>query len=432
MGENTTADATFADLAKIYSALRRPREAALAHAARAANAQDMGNSELAQTLLQEAKATPNRPRDDAELEVWLNFVDGSIAGTQGDPKQARSFFRESQRRSLDAFGPSDWRTLRATVGLVMAERQLGNFDGALALHAELETAAARSNESGAKELITLQLDRAEILYQAGLYAETVTQAETALPRCVGQLGPKDDVCGRLRYVKVQASLRLGQTAVNPSDQARIEEIAADSTSPFVSTEAMLLLFKLESARGTSPRQAALFDRVLKFGQSGSEVALNPLLKAKALLTLAESAVVSGSLGAAQAWIEQALSFVNADDRSSAAVLIRGVGQSLMGVVKFRQGRHEQALEAMQLAQRHLASVLGAMHPLTQIFALNMVGPLSALGQVPQALDLVVRGEPTLRRALGENSPTYIRVQRLKLRLQEPLSGKVPLAPDLFS
>jgi hypothetical protein len=55
--------------------------------------------------------------------------------------------------------------------------------------------------------------------------------------------------------------------------------------------------------------------------------------------------------------------------------------------------------------------------LTQLFALNRVVVLHALGRDTEALALVAQAAQILRRALGETSPTYLRVERLNLQLQ---------------
>jgi len=432
MGENTTADASYADLAKIYGALHQPRELAMAQASRAANAQEMGNSELAQTLLQQARAVPNRGGKDIELEARLNAVEGWIAATQGDPRQARSLFQQSQRGSLALFGPTDPRTLDALRGWVTAECQLGNFDSALSLHSQLELATAESKNSVPKDVVTLDLDRAEILHQAGHYAETLAHVDAVEPRCEGSLGPKDELCGRLRYVRLQAALRVGQLATSPSELARIEETASDRTAPFPAVEALLLLFRLEAAKGASPRQQMLFERVRDFALSGTEAPLNPLVKAKAMLTLADAALKAGDLSEATSWIDKALALVPQRDPSAAASVIRGVGEALSGVARLQQRRPAQALESMQMAQQELSKVLGPGHPLTHLFSLNMALGLDALGRRPEAMVRVLQAEPILRRALGESSPTFVRVQRLKARLRGDTGIGTFDASDFFS
>ena len=432
MGESTAADSTYSELVRIYGAMQRPREAALAQTSRAFNALYMGNPQLASTLLQQAKNIPHRPLNDAELTARLTEVEGWIASTLGQPQHARDLFQESRRVAMAAFGPDDEKTLGAVKGLVGAEQQMGNFGCALALQSELEAAVARSKKNDPKEVVGLDFDRAEILYFAGLYADVLAHTRLAIPRCVAALGPKDDSCGKLQLRKVQALLRLGHTALDSTDVSRIEELMNDQNSPAVATEALLLLFRWEARRANSSRREALFERVRVFGQSGAEVPINPQLKAKALLALGEARLWGGDSDAARLWIVRALSLVRQDDQSVSAGVLRGVGTSLMGVALLEERRYEAALDAMQRARADLVAALGPRHPLEEVFSLNISMVLRALGRVPEALSTISDAEPVLRRSLGESSPTYIRVQHLKTRIRESAATGGSTALDFFS
>ena len=432
MGESTAADSTYGDLVRIYGSLQRPREAALAQASRALNALYMGNPQLAQALLQQAKGVPKRPQNDFELNARLSEVDGWITNTLGDPQRARDLFQQSRQSALVAFGPDDARTLSAVKGLMTTEQQTHNFDGALTLQSELAAAAARSKEGDPKEITSLDLDRAELLYAAGRYADVLAHSLAAVPRCIAALGPKDDLCGKLQFRKVQASLRLGNVTVDPRDLRRIEELSEDQKSPAMAAEALMLLFRWNSTHSTSLHQPLLFERLRAFAQSGAEVPMNSLLKAKALLGLAEARLLAGDTTDARRWLSEALLLVREEDQSAGASVLRGVGNSLLGVVQLREHRHAAALDVMRTAQKELRAALGPQHPLAQIFSLNMALALHALGRGREALTLVSEAEPDLRRSLGEASPTYIRVQHLKARIQGAVVKDEPVALDFFS
>ena len=85
-----------------------------------------------------------------------------------------------------------------------------------------------------------------------------------------------------------------------------------------------------------------------------------------------------------------------------------------------------------MAQQELSQVLGPGHPLTHLFSLNMALGLDALGRRPEAMVRVLQAEPILRRALGESSPTFVRVQRLKARLRGDTGIGTFDASDFFS
>jgi eukaryotic-like serine/threonine-protein kinase len=431
MGENTTADATFADLVKIYGGMSRPREAALALVARAGNAHDMGHTEAALKLLRDARTMPGRPTGDAELEARLSAVEAWIASIQGDPENARNLFRESEEWARKAYGPDDSRTLDVLRGRVQVERQMRNFDGALALQTELEARAARSKEADEKDLVKLAEDRMNLLYSAGRYAEALEHSRAMLPRCERALGPNHELCGGLLVGKLQASLRVGEVLLDPTEVRRVDAMARDGTSPFFATEALLLLSRIESVAGPSLRQQELLGSVRALGKSGADLAVDPLLKAKALLTAAEAELRLHAPGDAPALVTQALAFAPEEDRSLPAMLIRGVGRSLSGVALARSGHSDAALESMVLGQSDLARAIGPLHPLSRLFAMNIVETLHALGRDLEARALLVEADPILRRALGELSPVYLRIQGLKARLQKPANRVEPPAQDFF-
>jgi eukaryotic-like serine/threonine-protein kinase len=432
MGENTTADGTYAELVRIYKQLRLPREAALAQAARANNANELGNPPLAESLLNEAMAMPGRPRDDPELEARLRAVNGWIASTQGDPAQALKLFRESHGLAEAAFGADDPRTLDSVAGQVLAERQLGNFDNALALNAELTAAASRAKGGSAKRVTQLDADRVDILQQAGRYFEALSHARIAEPRCISSLGPKDDLCGRLLIGRVQAEFRLGGAGLSAADEARVDELMDNRVSPALATDALLWTFKYELARGASPRLKLLFERTRGFGESGPELKFNPLIKAQALLALADASLRAGDNSAGRAWIDKALALSARGDRSPGALMIRGVSQVLDGVASLQQGRSGDAIAAIRRGLDDVAAVRGKEHPLTQLFALDLAAALHGAGRSGEALRVHAQAEAVLRRALGESSPTFARVQRLKTRLQGAQPSGVTPVFDYFS
>jgi eukaryotic-like serine/threonine-protein kinase len=433
MGDNQTADGTYAELVRIYRQLGQPRLAALAQAARANNANELGNPPLAESMLNEAEAMPDRPRNDPELEARLRAVKGWIASTKGDPAQALKLFRESHQLAVAALGPDDPRTLDSVAGQVLAERQLGNFDNALALNSELTAAASRAKGASSKRVTQLEVDRLDILQQAGRYFEAISDARAAEPRCISVLGPKDDLCGRLLIGRVQAEFRLGGGALSAADDARMDELIDNQASPALAFDALQWKFSYEVAKGPSPRLQSLFERMRAFGESsGEEVKFNALIKAKALLALADARLRVGDGAAARLWIDKALSLVPDGDRSPGALMIRGVGQVLGGVAALREGRSQAAIAAMRLGLDDVSAVRGREHPLTQLFALNLAAALHAAGRTGEALRVHAQAEVVLRRALGESSATFGRVQRLASRLLvAPVAGPNP-GFDYFS
>jgi hypothetical protein len=417
MGEYVNADSTFADAARIYAQLGMPRETTLARVAHADNALRAGDPKRALSLLRLAKDVPHRPKADAEVNARLGEVEGWIANIQGRADQARALFTESRREATKAFGPYHAKTMEALRGLIFAERQLRNFDGALVLQGDLEAAAAKTTNLDPKELAALDGSRADLLYAAGRYAEDLSHVIASQPRCAKSLGPNEEGCRRLVLNKMQAMLRLGMTQRAQEERPLVESMAEDRASPTLQAEALFLLFRLESLLGVSTRQRALFDRVQAFGESGSEIPVNSTLKVRALLALAESRLLQGDPEGARQWVMRASAQQGQSGVGATAVVLGAVAESLTGVAFLQSAQPDKGLESLRPAQAALSEVLGPQHPLTQLFSLNVALALDAVGKTEDALALVVAAEPILRESLGTQAPTFLRVQRLKTRLQ---------------
>ncbi|HEY2929478.1 tetratricopeptide repeat protein, partial [Piscinibacter sp.] len=420
MGEYVNADSTFADAARIYAQLGMPRETTMARAAHADNALRAGDPKRALSLLQQAKDVPNRPKTDPELNARLTEVEGWIANVQGRAEQARALFIESRREATTAFGPYHVQTMEALRGLIFAERLSRNFEEALALQRQLEVATTKTIGLDPKEFAKSDLERAELLYAAGHYSEGLSHVLAALPHCAKALGSNEERCRRLLLGKMQFMLRLGMTQRAQEEVPLVDALSEDRTSPTLQAEALFLTFRLESALGTSPRQRALFERVRTFGESGSEVPVNPTLKARALLALAESRLLSGDPSGAQQWVMRASTLQRSDSGGTTAIVLGAVSKSLMGVALLQSARQDEALKQLRRAQGELSEVLGAEHPLPQLVSLNIALALDALGRTEDAVALVVVADPILRKSMGADAPTYLRVLKLKARLQRKM------------
>jgi eukaryotic-like serine/threonine-protein kinase len=420
MGEYVHADSTFSEVVAIYGRLGMPREAALATAAHANAAMRAGNLTFAETLLKRAREVPGRPESDREFDARLTEVQGWIAYLQNDAQRAAALFRESRQNAVAAFGPHHAKTLEPLRGQIYAERKLRNYDGALALMSELERTARKTPGLDPKVFVAGGIDRADLLHESGRYAEALNHLSSALPECVSTVGANDESCRRLLIAKTRTMLRMGWTQRARAEVRQLETLADDSSSPTLQINALLALLRLESALGPSERQKSLLDRARTFGTSGPEVPVNPALKSLALLSLAEAQLLVGDSADAATWIERVLSAQQGGSDAPPPSILTAVGQSLLGVVHLRRGQPGEALRRMKPGHDELSSLLGAQHPMTQLFSLNMALALQAMGRTAEARDIVDRADPVLRQALGPDAPTYLRVQRLKaMLLQTP-------------
>ncbi len=428
MGEYVHAEATFADAARIYADLRMPRYAMLARMDQADSAMRMGNLKLATELLLQVKGVRNRPADDAEVNARLSEVEGWVAYLQGDAPRARLLFQESHREALRAFGPHHLKSIDALRGLVYAERQLRNFDGALALQREIEDVAAKTAGMPARDSADILMERALLLHHAGRYGEALVYVSSALPRCAAVAGPNAEPCKRLLLSKMRALLLLGAPDRARQDLVLVEAFAQDATAPAMQAEALLEWFRMASALGPPAQRQGLLKRVQDLGESDSSVRLNTVVKVRALLIVAEAHLRDGKPAEAKPLIERARAIQRRSDGATPATLLTAVAKSLTGVVLLHDQNAGQALEWLQQGQQDFSEALGPQHPATLLFSLNSALAFEALGRYADAMSVVTRAEPTLRQSLGEDSPTYARVLRLQDRLRSASTGGHGVAP----
>jgi hypothetical protein len=218
---------------------------------------------------------------------------------------------------------------------------------------ELEATAKRARDIVPKELVAGDVDRTDLLYEAGRYAQTLQHVSAAAPECSRSLGPHDELCKRLLVAKARAMLRLGITRHAAGDIAQLEAMSADNTSPTLQLQALLTLLRLESSLGASPRQQAFLQKARAFGMSGADVPVNPGLKSLALLAVAEAHLLTGEPHEARRAIETVMAAQQGG--GPAAPLLGAVGKSLLGVACLQLGRTEEALVWMKPGQEELAA-----------------------------------------------------------------------------
>lgn len=401
MGEYADADSTLGEAAAHYQRLGMEDELALTRTMHADNAMRMANIELASARLKDAAALAASSRSQLLRGEQLK-IRGWILAVSGDAIGAKQAFEEGHAALASALPASDSRVRNAVRGKIYTERLLRNHDRALELHRELEQSMSTAPAASVKELTHLQMDRAELLKESGRYADASAHVAVALPRCAMALGPHDEHCRRILLAKVHVLMRLGQLQDAAAELPRLDELIDDSRTPALQTDALFAAFRLQSLLGASSRLDGIRQRMVALSASGSSI--NPALKSRALLMLAESALISRRPDEAQAWIDRDKLLDGGSGKKVA--LLDGVQRSLGGVVHLAAGRPAQALGALEKADAVLTEALGKEHPLTVLFQLNQASALVAMGRLDEARTIVDRADPVLRRSFGAKSPAF--------------------------
>jgi serine/threonine protein kinase/tetratricopeptide (TPR) repeat protein len=415
MGEYVNAEATFVDAERIYSQIGMAKQEALVRAAHASNALRMGNAQKALELLQAAKAVKGAPSDDAELSVSINDVAGWIANIRGDGAIARSHFLESRRKVAKAFAVNDIRSLNSLHGMIFAERLLHNFDEALSLQSELETASVRSFGFDPKQGVSADLERSDLLIVAGHFAEASAHVKSALPRCVAALGPNEEMCRRLLLNKATSLLRLGHQMEAHELLPAIAALTNEQSSPVIRTDALLLASRMATDADT-PSRKELEHRLRSLGTSGAEISLNPTMKVKALLVLAEMMMRDGRSREALNLCDRVLD-PEINGLGPLPPFAAGIAKGLRGIAMLQIGDLQSALKALSEADVLLSSAIGSTHALTQLFALDRAWVLAEMGETDEAARIYETSKGRLSVVLGIDSPIYGRMRNLGDRIE---------------
>jgi eukaryotic-like serine/threonine-protein kinase len=408
MGEYVNADGTFRDLVRLLGELHRPREEVVARLDHALNAISIIDLGQAARLLEAAKAVPHGPTDDPEIEARIAELTGWIAVNSGKPKEARAPLVQARSKAVAALGEAHIATFRLGRALLRAERDDRDFDAALKLHAELAGVADRVAGLDADELVTMDLEFANVLVSAGRFQLARRFLESTSLRCEQLLGPQQYSC-RFLFVKLhQVLLRQGELDRSAEAVSRLGLIAADALFPFQQLESQLLLLRLTNGRDDEAARVE-FNRLLKLGLSGREVALPVAFKAAALLGLAESRLRAGDARSAREWINRANTMLADVSGQSGVGRLQSVAQMLTGVADATQSETALASSRLESAIKGFASELGEDHPLTRLFDVNRAMVLVEMNRRDDAVKILRRSERVLLESLGQGSPAYLRV-----------------------
>jgi hypothetical protein len=435
MGEYVTADSTFAELVRIHSELRQPREEAMARTDHAYNALQMNNLVLAARLLEGAQPFRGLFPEDFELNARQAEVKGRIALNGGDAEGARAQLSAARDVAIRALGAENLRAFTLGQALFRAERALSHFEAAVKLQDELRRLAGRIPGIGASEIAEMDFEQINLLGELGRFAQALDLLDVALPQCIDALGAQQQTCRFLVLVRGHTLLKLGKTHLAMQVIPQLRVMQQDANYPSLQVESLILEFRLQSMVPNASELPGLFEKVRGFAQSGSVVAIQPAFKAAALLALAESKLRSGDPDKAREWADLVVPLLGDGAKQGGGLQLAAVGQMLTGIALIGQNKPELALDTLGAAQAAFAKVRGLEHPTTQLFALNYALALAELHRWGDAVAVVRHAELVLREAFGASSPTYQQVlallRRLEVRQTEPPgAGTIAAEPSI--
>jgi len=313
----------------------------------------------------------------------------------------------AQRHALNFYGPDHVKSMEPRRGLISAELELRNYDAALLQQTELERLALKLVGPDPKEWAQLNDGRANILYEAGRYAEGFQSVAGSLSRCEAAQLPRDEYCQRLRIRKMRFALRLGSVEVVDADRTTVEALAAD-TNVAVQVDALTMLLRLEAARRPIRMATGFFERLEALCESEAARGLDSRVKAVALLAMTEYKILL-LLGLG----------------GELPPYVRAVSSLLRGILQSQRKQLGESLASLHVANDAITAALGAEHPMAKLFSIDLAIAMDAVGATPDALRLVNAAEPVLRNSLGDESATFVRVKLLKRNLERRLPSIQP-------
>ncbi|MEP7298422.1 MAG: serine/threonine-protein kinase [Burkholderiales bacterium] len=416
MGEYLGADSSYAEAARVYGLLGMRREVAMALTEQANAAVRSGNLQSGRSALVRAVDVFGPAMGDSALNARMSEVEGWIAFAQRDFVRARDLFSQSRVHAQRIFGPFGTKTMDAMRGQMYAERQLRNFPEALRLLGLLEEAALKSSDANATDMPAIAKDRADLLFNAEHFAESLQVAISASSKCAADLGENHLMCRTLQLSKVNALLRLGWADRAADELPGLQVIANDRKSPALRANTLLTILKIDLATGDRARQVVNVQQVKDLVESSAGDTFGPTFKTRGLLALAEVRLRSADPLEAERLIEKAVSLHRRSDGEVPASLEMALAKSLRGIALIERGRGAEAVQSLSDCRSDLSKLLGQNSATTGLFSLNLALALERLNRPDEALAVVSQAEPALREALGANVPTYIRAKGIQDRL----------------
>ncbi len=400
------ADRSFSEAAQIYRRLGRAEGQVLALANQAEVVMRLGDYARAARLVAQADAAmPAAPPP--ALTARTRYVAGLLATEAGRGDEAQSHLQQAASAAEQAWPPTDRRRVEVLRAQAQAEAGNGHAQTALDRLDELRTRMAAPPAAELRERLAVEWERARIAATEGHYHSVVMQLGEVLPTCEVGLGPLSETCTMVRQLRALSLLRLGDVeaavALLPAIQAEIAARAA----PRRHAESVLVSARILASAGRVEDPAALWSAVEDIALERSAEPLPESASVLARLALAEAMLRAGRPAAARAWTRLAHERLTTADARMPASVVRA--QVFDGAALLLEGQALPALHSLQAAQREAAAVLGSQHPLTWLYALNMVPALRAVGREEEAQRLLTDGLPVLQQALGADAPNLQRV-----------------------
>jgi len=405
--EPSKADSTMAEAVKLYEAAGQTERTADALIAQARAVFDLSDDNRTRALLARSAGLLGEA---GKAELWARHYE-LMARLEHDWTLGRKHAERALAYMRSAKSENHALMVDVLSTLSGSEKALQEYPAALAHLEQAQASAAQSTRLAPDRVMGIQIDLSDVDFGAGHYAAAAQRLKVALPRCEQSLDPFAATCTALRSLLAGALIRQGRqseaVALIPGFQPR----ASDANSPVGAQGAQLRIGNI-LARTQNPDEHLPIWSQLHAIVNSEAITVTAPFKINVLRALATMWLQRGEPKRALELLQKADTLFPALN-SVTAVGFQPGNILLKGLSLYALGQFEAALQAFQETTALRAKSGGAEHPDTLLAGAYQARSLWALGRTPEAIALLDHALPVLGPALGADSPSYLRMVKLR-------------------
>ena len=422
------ADSTMGEAVKLYEATGQPEKAADALINQARVLFEIPDLSRARVMLARASNLLGSGGQDA---VWARYYELMARMEVGDT----NFARAHAERALALLGSSKGENHALMVDVLTTLAGEENFakDYAAALtHLEQAQAiAAQSSRLAPDRVLDIQSNLSQVDFEAGHYAAAAQRLKVALSRCEQSIDPFAATCSNLRRQLADALNRQGHHSEAVALLPGLQPLSVNGEAPGNAPVMQITMGRILARTKTPDEHLAVWSKLQALADSTDDLEVFSGRKVNALHVLAVMRLQRGEPHLALQLLETAQQRFGSTIEASPRLRIRI--SLLRGLVLHALGQPEPALQALRDSTAFVTKFKGADHPDTLLASVNQVRTLWVLGRTPEAIALLDHALPVLSPALGSDSPSYVRIVKLReLITQSPVpDSRAAKVVDLF-
>ncbi|MGZ5214671.1 MAG: serine/threonine-protein kinase [Caldimonas sp.] len=419
VGDYKLADKTFGEVVELRRKRGSPTPLAGAYVDWALNANQLGEPARALSLIGEAERISSAVQDDG-LRSNLLFVKGLAADSSGDLRASSRYLEQALPLARKSLGDDAALSIKILRSLADVESEMGRHQVALLRIQDAFQRAVRA-KLGAKTLLLIQYEEANIENNAGRYASLPQHLAALEGDCERLLGSDEERCVVISNLRALILLRVGDRAGAMAVLPRLLRAGDNDASPRRQLQSLVSATRVLAANGQLSSHAGIRDRLIELSQKSSQPVDE---RAYALIAVAESFLFQGDPNEAAKWGAAALAVVR--ESPVALPIVSARAKLLEGLASQALANDAIALARLRNAADELGAAMGVSHPVVQVFRLNQVLSLLRTSGRKEATMILDGALPLIEEGFGDSAPLVQRAKKLQRTMREG-GGSGPLA-----